>query len=215
MADGLPFDPLAVENVGVVLAVELLSQPLHHLPPEKAFAGAGVYALYYNGPHDAYRSLVKLNGGKWRYPVYIGQAMRENAKQGFSPRPTTRQRIFSRLKNHADSIKQIQNLSVNDFRCRYLVVNDAYIGLAEAVLITTFRPVWNGMGLGSKVVGGPRMSGEVSLWDSIHPGRGGRPAGAHRALEAAEKMAESVEALQREPDDPRVQWMLERIRKFL
>ena len=43
-----PFDPLAVENVGVTLAVELLERPLHGMPPTEGFAGAGVYALYYS-----------------------------------------------------------------------------------------------------------------------------------------------------------------------
>lgn len=39
------FDPLAVENVGVTLVVELLEQPLLAPPPLEAFAGAGVYDL--------------------------------------------------------------------------------------------------------------------------------------------------------------------------
>ena len=48
-----PFDPLAVDNVGVTLAVELLEQPLHATPPEEGFAGAGIYAHYYLGDQPA------------------------------------------------------------------------------------------------------------------------------------------------------------------
>lgn len=94
-------------------------------------------------------------------------------------------------------------------------MNDAYIGLAESVLITLFRPAWNGMGFGSKVVGKFRTTGKVSLWDSLHPGREGRPAGDDRQAEAVERISESVRQLSEEPTDPRVRWMLERIRRFL
>ena len=69
------FDPLAVENVGVTLAVELLEQPLQPMPPPEPFAGAGVYALYYAGNHPAYAGLTALDGGRFKYPVYIGKGL--------------------------------------------------------------------------------------------------------------------------------------------
>lgn len=218
-----PFDPLAVENVGVTLAVELLEQPHYPLPPATSFAGAGVYALYYTGSHSAYADLLGLDGTDGtRYPVYIGKAVRENAKQGFNPRPTTRAKIWERLGQHADSIRTVEqagndpDFRLSDFRCRYLVLNDAYITLAESTLIATFRPAWNGMGFGSKVVGDFRMTGRPSLWDSLHPGRGGRPAGtAERGQLAREKISESVEKLSAAPTDPRLAKMLEKIRRFL
>lgn len=218
-----PFDPLAVENIGVTLAVELLEQKLHRLPPER-FAGAGVYALYYTGNHPAYTELVGLDDGKGgtRYPVYIGKAVRENAKQGFNPRPTTRAKIWDRLGQHAASIRAVEesgndpSFKLEDFRCRFLVLNDAYIALAESVLIATFRPAWNGMGFGSKVVGGERMTGRPALWDSLHVGRGGRPAGtAERGLLAQGKIAESLQKLREEPEDPRSARMMEKIKRFL
>jgi len=218
-----PFDPLNVENVGVTLAIELLQQPLQPLPPER-FTGAGVYALYYTGAHPAYAQLVGLDGGQGgsRYPIYIGKGMRENAKQGFNPRATTRAKIWERLCQHAESIRGVEqagldpDLRLEDFRCRFLVINDAYITLAESVLIATFRPAWNGMGFGSKVVGGERMTGRPSLWDSLHPGRGGRPAGtAERGQLARESIAESIVKLSTPPTDPRSLKMMEKIKRFL
>ncbi|MGE6919777.1 Eco29kI family restriction endonuclease [Achromobacter kerstersii] len=219
-----PFDPLSVENIGVTLAVELLEQPLVSLPPSEKFHGAGVYAIYYIGDHEAYRDLIALEHGSGgeKYPVYIGSAVRENAKQGFNPRPTTQTRLWHRLETHAKSIiSAVQssldpNLRLEDFRCRYLVLNDAYVMLAESVLIATFRPAWNGMGFGSKVVGKERETQAPSLWDSLHPGRGGRPAGtAARRLDAQLKITECIAKLREAPLDPRTAKMVEKIRRFL
>lgn len=218
-----PFDPLAVEHIGVTLAVELLEQPLLSLPPPESFPGAGVYAVYYVGNHPAYAPLLELDtDGGCRYPVYIGKAVRESAKQGFNPSPTKTKSLFNRLKSHAKSIQEAEvagqdkHIKLSDFRCRYLVLNDAYITLAESVLITTFRPAWNGMGLGSNGVGGPRMAGQASLWDSLHPGRAGRPIGdSARAAEAAEQIVESIKKLQTLPSEPRTAKMLEKIKRFV
>lgn len=176
----VPFDPLAVENVGVTLAVELLEQPLHPMPPENGFAGAGVYALYYSGDHPAYAALVGLDENRFKYPIYIGKAAGESAKQGFNPQTSGKRKLYDRIRHHASSIGEVDNLSLSDFRCRFLVLNDAYIALAESVMIRVFRPPWNGMSFGSKVVGKIRMRGKPALWDSLHPGRGGRPAGSPR-----------------------------------
>lgn len=219
-----PFDPLAVENVGVTLAVELVEQQLHALPPAERFAGAGVYALYYLGNHPAYARLVALDGGEGggKYPVYIGSAVRENVKQGFSPRPTSQARLWTRLGHHSESIREVQDAGLDagfrleDFRCRFLALNDAYVTLAESVLIATFRPAWNGMGFGSKVVGVRREGQIPSLWDSLHPGRGGRPAGnVEQRTKAEAKIQESIDKLSELPSDPRSAKMMEKIKRFL
>ncbi|MEM7120545.1 MAG: Eco29kI family restriction endonuclease [Pseudomonadota bacterium] len=211
-----PFDPLAVDNVGVTLAVELLEQPLHPMPPRESFAGAGVYALYYCGDNPAYASLVDLDSSRFKYPVYIGKAAGESAKQGFNPQTSGAKKLYNRIRNHASSIEEVENLSLSDFRCRFLVLNDAYIALAESVMIRVFRPPWNGMSFGSKVVGKNRMSGKPALWDSLHPGRGGRPVGSEeRGEEAAQLIARRVSELDSEPDDPVVRRMYERIMSFV
>lgn len=211
-----PFDPLAVENVGVTLAVELLEQPLHSMPPEESFPGAGIYALYYAGDHPAYASLVQLDCGRDKYPIYIGKAAGESAKQGFNPQTSGKRKLFDRIRQHASSIKDVENLSLTDFRCRYIILNDAYIALAESAMIRVFRPPWNGMSFGSKVVGRNRMGGRPALWDSLHPGRGGRPPGSEdRADEASDLIARRVAELDVEINDPVLRRMYERIMKFV
>lgn len=211
----VPFDPLAVENVGVTLAVELLEQPLQRMPPEEPFPGAGVYALYYNGKTDYYRRLVELDNERFKYPIYIGKAAGESAKQGFNPHGGGKRKLYDRIDQHAKSIKAVENLELVDFRCRFLVLNDAYISLAESVMIRVFRPPWNGMSFGSKVVGKNRMSGTPGLWDALHPGRGGRPAGVERAEKAAAVIDARTKELAEEMSDPTLHRMYERIMKFV
>ena len=208
------FDPLSVENVGVTLAVELLEQPLLPMPPPTPFAGAGVYALYYGGDHPAYSSLVALDGGRFKYPIYLGKASSESAKQGFSPSGSKARKLYDRIAEHSRSIAAVNNLSLADFRCRALVLNDAYITLAESVMIRVFRPVWNGMSFGSKVVGVNRMAGTPGLWDSLHPGRGGRPAGIEGAAKAAELIKKRIADLETDYTDPTLRRMYDRITKF-
>lgn len=209
------FDPLAVENVGVTLAVELLEQPLSKMPPEAAFGGAGVYALYYCGRHSAYKTLCKLDSGKFKYPIYIGKAAGESAKQGFSPNGSGERKLHGRIVEHARSIQAVSNLKIDDFRCRYLVLNDAYITLAESVMIRLFRPPWNGMSFGSKVVGKFREGGTPGLWDALHPGRQGRPAGSERADDAAKLIAKRSAELSQDLADPTLRRMYERVMKFV
>jgi hypothetical protein len=214
MADS-EFDPLAVENVGVTLAVELLEQPLSLMPPEAPFTGAGIYALYYGGDNDAYATLRGLDAGRFKYPVYIGKAAGESAKQGFSPNGSGERKLYGRIVEHSRSIDAVENLQASDFRCRYLVLNDAYIALAESVMIRMFRPPWNGMSFGSKVVGKNRMMGEPGLWDALHPGRGGRPSGSHRAEEAAQLIARRSAELGQDLADPTLRRMYQRVMRFV
>ncbi|MDE2562556.1 MAG: Eco29kI family restriction endonuclease [Sphingomonadales bacterium] len=215
MADSHEFDPLAVENVGVTLAVELLEQPLSVMPPETPFSGAGVYALYYCGLHDAYSTLRELDGGRFKYPIYIGKAAGESAKQGFSPKGSAKRKLYDRISDHAKSISEVGNLELGDFRCRYLVLNDAYIALAESVMIRLFRPPWNGMSFGSKVVGKNRTGGTPGLWDALHPGRRGRPAGSERAGDAAQLIAKRSAELSQDLADPTLKRMYDRVMKFV
>ncbi|MGX1309495.1 hypothetical protein AB7M35_004253 [Amorphus suaedae] len=210
------FNPLAVENVGVTLAVELLEQPLSKMPPPVRFDGAGIYALYYSGGHPAYSDLTKIDAGRCKFPIYIGKSTQESSKVGFRSAGNSKKSVmFNRLIQHAKSIEEAGNLDIEDFSCRFLIVNDAYIALGESVLIRLFRPAWNGMSFGSKVVGKHRMEGKVGLWDALHPGRSGRPEGESRAEEAAKIVAKRVSEIGQQNKDIVVQRMYDRVMKFV
>ncbi|MDQ2843953.1 MAG: Eco29kI family restriction endonuclease [Acidobacteriota bacterium] len=87
-----------------------------------------------------------------------------------SDRPTYK--LHARLKEHARSIGEVSNLNVNDFHYRYVVVDDIWIPLGEALMIHTFAPVWNKVidGFGIHTPGGNRPQ-TTSAWDTLHPGR--------------------------------------------
>lgn len=210
------FDPLAVENVGVTLAVELLERPICDVPPIKPFVGAGVYALYYTGAHQSYKKLQLFDRGRLKFPVYIGKAAGESAKQGFNPTTSSQRKLYDRICEHGKSIAAVENLEVADFKCRYLVLNDAYITLAESVMIRIFRPPWNGMSFGSKVVGKNRMGGNPALWDSLHPGRAGRPEGSReKAVEAERLIGSRIDELGKDLKDIALRRMFDRIKPFI
>ncbi len=217
MALSIPFNPLDVSNIGVTLAIELLQRPEAPLPPPDAFPGAGVYAIYYRGSFEPYASMTEANRERLTLPIYIGSAVREGAKLGFKSTPEHHPRVHDRLESHAASIEAARSLEVKDFYCRYLVLDDAFILLAESVLIGFFRPLWNGMGFGSKVVGTYRMTGRPSKWDTLHPGREGRPlATAEAEAEIRTKIAKQIEKIKERPvNDSGFARMYDRISKFL
>jgi hypothetical protein len=165
-----PYNPLAQIEVGRSVVNALLAKPCGRLPPDP-FGGVGVYALYYHGSFDLYRT---ISSKDCETPIYVGKAIPRGGRTGLGGlgvQPTNE--LYSRLKEHADSIAAAENLELEDFSCRYLVVDDTWIPLAENLLIRQSPPVWNFVltGFGSHGVGGPRQSGQLSRWDTIHSGR--------------------------------------------
>ena len=81
--------------------------------------------------------------------------------------------LHKRLGEHSDSIRAVDNLNLQDFRCRWLVLDLVWIGLTEQVLIATYRPTWNSVvdGFGNHDPGAGRRNQKRSLWDTLHPGR--------------------------------------------
>jgi hypothetical protein len=217
MALSSPFNPLDVSNIGVTLAIELLQRPEAPLRPIKEFPGAGVYAIYYRGTFKPYASMAKANRERLTLPIYIGSAVRSGAKTGFKSTPEHLPRLYKRLVHHAESIDAAGSLKIRDFYCRYLVLDDAFILLAESVLIGYFRPLWNGMGFGSKVVGANRMDGKPSKWDTLHPGREGRPsANAKAEADARANIAVQIKKFNERPvKDAGFARMYDRISRFL
>lgn len=172
-----PFNPLDLNALGRNVVRELLSRPVHPLPPEKSFKGSGIYALYYCGDFEPYRPIVEANNvatGIFELPIYIGKAVPKGSRMGDADFDVTDERsIYKRLKEHAGSIGKAQNLQLQDFKCRYLVVAPVWIRLAETVSVALYKPLWNSLidGFGNHAPGGGREKQVCSKWDTLHPGR--------------------------------------------
>ena len=169
-----PFNPLDKRNLGESVAEALLQTETRPLPPEPLI-GAGVYAIYYIGPFFAYRQLAEANrDGQFLCPIYVGKSVPPGARKGGLGLDVDHgQALYKRLAEHAESIKAAQNLDLADFYCRFLVVDDIWIPLAESMLIERFKPLWNRVldGFGNHDPGSGRYSGKMPLWDCLHPGR--------------------------------------------
>jgi hypothetical protein len=174
MSEKQPFNPIEIPNIALSLALEVLDQPAGPFPPSAPDMGAGVYLLYYVGALKEYAGFRAANTpDSPRLPIYIGKADRKGKRKGITFAPAHGNELRTRLRNHARSIAKCKNLASSDFVCRYLSIEDAFIGLAEAVLVSVFDPLWNRVldGFGNNPTGGPRSSQAVSKWDQFHPGR--------------------------------------------
>ena len=125
------FDPYLPENMGRLVGQTMLEQQAHGLETLPRFYGAGVYALFYSGPFDAYAPIA----GKLT-PIYVGKADPADALAKTPVEQDTR--LHGRLKDHARSIGGTENLPLSDFSCRYLVIRS---GLQAAVIMAAMREV--------------------------------------------------------------------------
>ena len=178
MADLKPFNPLEKRNLAASIAEALLEADPVPLDSVPRFRGAGVYAIYYTGGHPAYAPLAEANrNGRWWAPIYVGKAIRRGGRKGVDvledeggPKGPE---LHSRLREHAETVKASASLSVDDFHCRFLVVDEIWIPLGENLLISRFMPVWNTSvdGFGNHDPGKGRYAGLQPRWDVLHPGR--------------------------------------------
>ena len=170
-----PFNPLNKKNLGFSVAEAMLEKPVESLPPKVTFEGAGIYAIYYTGSFLAYKTIADKNKGqKFDCPIYVGKAVPAGARKGgFGLDAPAGKVLYQRLNEHAESIDQVENLKLNDFRCRYLTVDDIWIPLGESLLIEMFSPLWNKVldGFGNHDPGKGRYEQQISPWDILHPGR--------------------------------------------
>jgi hypothetical protein len=173
-----PYNPLEKENLGKSVAEAMLAQPAVPMSDLQPFHGAGIYALYYAGSFVAYQAMASINQRQGpTVPIYVGKAIPAGGRKGGGAasavdklKPT--RALYQRLKEHAESISATE-LSLADFSCRYLVVDDIWIPLGESLLITRFSPLWNLLldGFGNHDPGAGRHNGLVPKWDVLHPGR--------------------------------------------
>jgi hypothetical protein len=168
------FNPLDKRNLGVSIADAIFRKevfPLKELPP---FNGAGIYAIYYKGDFSFYKKISEKNKKDFVQPIYAGKAIPEGGRRGgFGLDVPVGEYLYKRLNEHRKSIEAAENLNIDDFYCRFLVVDDIWIPLGESLLIEKTKPLWNVVidGFGNHDPGGGRYNQQISSWDTIHPGR--------------------------------------------
>jgi len=171
MNQEIPYNPLDKKHLGKSVADALLLKEIVPLNDIQSFIGAGIYAIYYDGPFPAYRD---IRSSITEIPIYVGKAVPAGARKGnFGVDSDPGQSLYKRLKEHSESIKQAANLNIDDFHCRYLVVDDIWIPLGESLIIAKFSPIWNKLidGFGNHDPGSGRYNQMRSKWDTLHPGR--------------------------------------------
>jgi hypothetical protein len=179
-------------------AIKFFAQtPLHTMPPPHRFVGTGVYAIYYTGDFLPYAQLSALNKPDCTQPIYVGKAVPEGRRTARAV-TTVGGKLLGRLREHAKSIQAANNLSLEDFKCRFMILTEDeadLIELVEARLIRNYKPLWNSgiSGFGIHAPGAGRGGQKQSEWDILHPGRyyagqlTGKSIGAEEVLKKVEQ----------------------------
>ena len=147
----------------------------YHLPPPARFPGSGVYLIYYSGHHPYYRDVSSTESTPKRKPIYVGKAVPpgwRTARAGDPDSPA----LYLRLREHARSISQAEDLDASDFQCRFMILRGLETDLISAIesnLTRKFQPIWNSHidGFGNHDPGSGRYQQARSDWDTLHPGR--------------------------------------------
>ena len=161
------WDPLTYDTLMAGTVAHFEKQERIPLDEVAEVKGPGIYALYYEGVMGEYRPIA--DGTR---PIYAGKAVPKGSRTGGEldvEHPVLRDRI----RQHARSNGQVDNLSLDDFSCRVLAIVPVWIVFAEQALIKRYRPVWNSCldGFGKHDQGRRRSETERSWWDTLHPGR--------------------------------------------
>lgn len=149
--------------------------PVQPLPPQTSFIGAGVYALYYTGPHKLYSRIAQRNRLEYAVPIYVGKAVPKGWRQARIFTSSTETELYTRLSQHARSIAAT-DLDADGFSCRFVIFEGPAVGIIaaiEAKMIELYSPVWNSCidGFGNHDPGSGRYKQALSEWDILHPGR--------------------------------------------
>lgn len=185
------FDPTDPRLIGRFVALALVAQPTVPLAQLPRFYGSGVYAIYYRGDFTLYAPIRETET-----PIYVGQAApddpraRSPAEQG--------EKLSGRLGDHRKNIAKAENLELEDFLCRTLVVQSGFESAAEDYLIHLFEPIWNKetklvFGIGKHGDAATTRGNRRSPWDTLHLGRGWAAAEAIADAKSPEKIADELE----------------------
>lgn len=169
------FNPLDYQSLSKSIADALMRAELIDLADLEPFNGPGVYALFYDGEFEAYNLLGernRLEAGSW--PIYIGKAAPSTRKgKDIDPDDFAGRDLYNRVRKHAQSITEAENLDIKDFAVKLLLLSYIWVPLAETAMIGQYTPLWNTIidGFGNHDPGSGRINGKRSRWDTLHPGR--------------------------------------------
>lgn len=155
--------------VGRFVALAMIAQTRGPLAEVERFYGSGVYALYYNGDFPDYAA---IRGSET--PIYVGKA--DPATSQAKTPMEQGERLSTRLRDHRRNIQKAENLRIEDFEYRSLVVQSGWQEAAESYLINLFQPVWNDetkicYGFGKHGDDPGTRANKRSPWDTLHHGR--------------------------------------------
>ncbi len=173
MDETSPYNPLSKRSLAASIVVKLLNHKPQAMPPPR-FEGAGIYLIYYSGSFAPYSKIAAANQKSFTQPIYVGKAIPPGGRKGLEGFDVPQGfALAGRLSEHSDSIAAADNLRLEDFRCRWLVLDEVFIRLAESLLISHYKPLWNVTveGFGNHAVGSGRVTGRKPSWDVLHPGR--------------------------------------------
>jgi hypothetical protein len=168
------FNPLDKRNLGESIAEAIFKREVFPLKKLPSFEGAGIYAIYYKGNFPLYKKISEKNKKDFFQPIYAGKAIPEGGRKGgLGLEAPVGEYLYRRLNEHRKSIEAAENLNIDDFYCRFLVVDDTWIPLGESSLIENTKPLWNVVvdGFGNHDPGSGRSNQQMSPWDVLHPGR--------------------------------------------
>ena len=114
-----PYNPLDKRHLGESVTAALLKSPVVPLPPPMSFNGAGIYALYFHGDSPAWYAKIaaKNRNDQWAAPIYVGKAVPPGARKGaYGLDASPGEVLYRRLREHAESILQVENLSLEGFK---------------------------------------------------------------------------------------------------
>ncbi len=152
--------------------------PIQIIPASERFQGTGVYAIYCTAKTGVYKDFHDINRTSYDVPIYVGKAVPAGWRQARSANTENSEsyELNNRIREHGRSIEQGAGLKLNDYRCRFMILEGAesdLIGTAEAALIRSYKPLWNSLidGFGNHDPGSGRYEQAMSDWDVCHPGR--------------------------------------------
>jgi len=164
------FHPINLEirrNIGPRIVNALLKSPERPLAIAmgtlEGVKARGMFTLYPRGDFPdfpAYRGYVNASLRGCRVPIFVGTAS--------GP-------LYRRLERWYNILDEVDNLTPEQFTCRYLLLDKLYLPEGKEEVRRQFMPLWNVYlkGHGNNDLGITHGAQERSRFDTVHPGRSG------------------------------------------